>query len=448
MSSNRKRVKLAPNLSNVNYGASCSKNVPDSPKRQAQKRKNSNTTNDSCTAKRNCHRKIPPPVITRNLAQNRLNKLKYSLQMDLLMRDKITSPEESEIHVSKEKPEVLNQKDNEKANSGEKRKSNDSCEKLSTKKFICDPCFKTDLTNVGTEKTTKTQKDNKVSKEPYLCIVVDTNVFISDLTIIRNIIELTTAGRIKPLVYIPWMVITELDEMKDRPGENSLKYQALRAIKCINEFISKKDPRVKGQSISDMSDQKYVGISQDDKIIGTCLQALEKYEVVILLSNDINLRNKAMINDILAESSKEIIVKITSITSKTTKFANIMEPLSTLCSAVICECAKDAYGDVWLKMDMLSGPPWSLLECLRRFQKYWTAVFQEKLMKQFKCTVDKLFQLLNSGEDLFDDSDPYKKFVKLSLDLCIFLQDLENFRLSSSSVINEITKCNSRIINN
>ncbi|CAG9840251.1 unnamed protein product [Diabrotica balteata] len=99
MSSNQKRVKLAPNLSNVNYGASCSKNVPDSPKRQAQKRKNSDTTNDSCTAKRNCDRIIPPPVITRNLAQNRLNKLKYSLQMDLLIRDKITSPEESEIHA-------------------------------------------------------------------------------------------------------------------------------------------------------------------------------------------------------------------------------------------------------------------------------------------------------------------------------------------------------------
>ncbi|XP_028134692.1 transcriptional protein SWT1-like [Diabrotica virgifera virgifera] len=464
MSNNEKRVKLKPNLSNVNYEASCSNNIPEKSRTQPKKRISVDTIDKICSAKRQCHG-LSPPTPTKNFAQDRLNKLRYALHVDVMTRVKTTSPEESKFHDSKNKPEVLNQKDNEKAeinvcegsttssslknNENHKRKANDSCDQVTSKKFILDQGCKTYSINVESKETTKKQEFNDESKEQYLCIVVDTNVFISDLSIIRNIIELTNTGPIQPLVYIPWMVITELDEIKDRPGKTSLKCQALKAIKCINEFISKKDPRIKGQTVSEMSDQKHVGLSQDDKIIGTCLQAVEKYEIVILLSNDINLRNKAMINDILAMSSKEVIGKIKCIikTSKNMKSVKIMEKLSILCSEVICECAKNAYGDVWLKMDMLSEPPWSFFECLKRFQKYWTAVFQDKLMKQFKCTVEKLFQLLNSGKDFCDEADAYKEFVKLCLDLCIFLQDLENFRVSSSNVINEITKSNSRIIN-
>ncbi|XP_072396136.1 uncharacterized protein [Diabrotica undecimpunctata] len=284
------------------------------------------------------------------------------------------------------------------------------------------------------------KEENTKEKGRYLCIVVDTNVFISDLMKIRDIIELKVSGPVKPLVYIPWMVITELDEMKDRPGDNSLKNRALNASKCINELLNVKEPRVKGQTVSEMSEQKHVGLSQDDKIIGACLQAVEKYEMVMLLSNDINLRNKAMINGIPAVQSNGIIMKIMSKIAKDTKYPQIMQKLGILCSTIICECVKEAYGDVWLQMSMLAHPPWSFIECLKRFKKYWTAVFKGKLMKQFITTVDRLLMLFNSNKDFCDDSDTYQNFVKLSLDLCIFLKDLDDFRLSVSNIINEITK--------
>ncbi|CAG9839623.1 unnamed protein product [Diabrotica balteata] len=284
------------------------------------------------------------------------------------------------------------------------------------------------------------KEENTKEKGRYLCIVVDTNVFISDLMKIRDIIELKVSGPVKPLVYIPWMVITELDEMKDRPGDNSLKNRALNASKCINELLNVKEPRVKGQTVSEMSEQKHIGLSQDDKIIGACLQAVEKYEMVMLLSNDINLRNKAMINGIPAVQSNGIIMKIMSKIAKDTKYPQIMQKLGILCSTIICECVKEAYGDVWLQMSMLAHPPWSFIECLKRFKKYWTAVFKGKLMKQFITTVDRLLELFNFNKDFCDDSDTYQNFVKLSLDLCIFLKDLDDFRVSVSNIINEITK--------
>ncbi|XP_028148243.1 transcriptional protein SWT1 [Diabrotica virgifera virgifera] len=287
-------------------------------------------------------------------------------------------------------------------------------------------------------------EDNKneitKEKEPFLCIVVDTNVFISDLMKVWDIIELKVSGSIKPLIYIPWIVIIEIDDMKDRTGDNSLKNRALNASKCINDLLEAKEPRVKGQTVSEMCDQEHIGLSQDDKIIGACLQAVDKYEMVMLLSNDINLRNKAMINGIPAVSANGIIMKIMSKIARDSKYPVIMQKLGILCSTIICELVQEAYGHVWMQMDMLAHPPWSFIECLKRFKKYWTAVFKGKLMKQFIKTVDKLLELFKFNKDFCDDSDAYQDFVRFSLDLCVFLQDLNDFRLSVKKVINEITK--------
>ncbi|XP_056637880.1 transcriptional protein SWT1 [Diorhabda sublineata] len=278
-------------------------------------------------------------------------------------------------------------------------------------------------------------------KEQRLCIVVDTNVFISDMAKINDIIHLKVTGPLQPLVYIPWMVITELDEIKDRPNNSSLKNKVYNAIKCINKFLSEENPNVKGQTICDMGKQINVGPAQDDKIIGTCLQAAEKYESVMLLSNDVNLKNKALINNIAVSSAHEIIMKIMSKLVKNTKFQKIKQKMGMICSSIICECAKEAYGVVWMKMDMMTNPPWSLGECLKRFRKYWSSVYRDKLMKQFLSTIDKLQQLLDAHSTyITDDSDKYQEFVKLCLNLCIFLKDLEEYKGYMENTINDIVK--------
>lgn len=115
----------------------------------------------------------------------------------------------------------------------------------------------------------------------------------------------------------------------------------------------------------------------------------------MLLSNDINLKNKAMINNVTTCSANEIMIKLMSKLAKNTKYQKIMNKMGIMCSSIICDCMKAAYGDVWLRMDLMSYPPWSLTECLKRFKKYWSAVFREKLMKQFTKTLQDLQNIIN-----------------------------------------------------
>ncbi|KAJ8951281.1 hypothetical protein NQ318_008184 [Aromia moschata] len=114
--------------------------------------------------------------------------------------------------------------------------------------------------------------------------------------------------------------------------------------------------------------------------------------------------------------------------------------MGIMCSTIICDCAKEAYGDVWIKMDMLHCPPWSLLECLKRFKKYWNAVFREKLLKQFTRTMDELLDLLESNKYISDNSSEFVTFTKLCLNLCIFLKDIEECRALVENTLKDITQ--------
>lgn len=105
-----------------------------------------------------------------------------------------------------------------------------------------------------------------------------------------------------------------------------------------------------------------------------------------------------MINTISACSANEIIMKIMSKLVTSVKFKRIEQKMSVLCSSIICECAKETYGDVWSKMDLLSCPPWSFLGCLKRFTKYWGTIFRDKLMKQCTKTLEELTNLLTQNK--------------------------------------------------
>lgn len=164
-------------------------------------------------------------------------------------------------------------------------------------------------------------------KSKTLCIVVDTNIFIKSLSKLKDILAmklqgevyccdakilyksissffslfLSFLGDVKLILFIPWMVVTELDFMKDTSCSNEkLKKDVMSSIKFINSCLESKNERVVGkdqffensqishsvfiflaQTVFDVQNQKQLGTTPDDKIMSCCLQAQEKYETVV-----------------------------------------------------------------------------------------------------------------------------------------------------------------------
>ncbi|XP_060534654.1 transcriptional protein SWT1 [Cylas formicarius] len=276
-------------------------------------------------------------------------------------------------------------------------------------------------------------------KDDLLCVVADTNIFINYLYKIKDIVFGSWPASKRVIVYVPWMVFSELDYQKDNARE-PLKGNAMEAIRFINRCLSERNPRLVGQSVLEMSQQKDIGVSQDDKILSCAMQAIEKYETVFLLSNDINLRNKAMVSGLTTCTPSDILPRVRATIMKTKKTQKISVKMGMLCSQIICECCREAYGEVWLKMDLLSNPPWSLVECLKRMRKYWFSVFRMKLLKQCSKTIDDFLRILTSHRDICDDSAEFDEFMKLAIALCIYLKDIKEKKATVQNTMNEIVK--------
>uniref|UniRef100_T1H095 PIN domain-containing protein n=1 Tax=Megaselia scalaris TaxID=36166 RepID=T1H095_MEGSC len=101
---------------------------------------------------------------------------------------------------------------------------------------------------------------------------------------------------------IPYKVIQELDGLKGRESVSTL---AIRAIKLLNDKLAAKDPHFQGQNAKHSTEELIPLESNDDEILNCCLQIQKTCKSVILISNDINLRNKAIINEIKVLSSSK-----------------------------------------------------------------------------------------------------------------------------------------------
>lgn len=95
-------------------------------------------------------------------------------------------------------------------------------------------------------KLDKIPSNNTIFKDIF--VVVDTNIFLSHLSTIQNILDIELNGVYKPTVLIPWMVIQELDYIKDgRSGGKSLQNNARAAVRFINENLLEKTSNLKGK---------------------------------------------------------------------------------------------------------------------------------------------------------------------------------------------------------
>lgn len=149
-------------------------------------------------------------------------------------------------------------------------------------------------------------------------LVVDTNFLISHLDFVEQLAGLlahirttTTATAASQLtIVIPWTVLQELDNLKTNPRKSkSVQNQARRASGWIFETLaannssfsahddsSSSDPIVVGQKLTESIT---AGLEADDAILDCCNYLHEmKGRLTVILTNDRNLCNKALVHDI------------------------------------------------------------------------------------------------------------------------------------------------------
>ncbi|XP_052095331.1 transcriptional protein SWT1-like isoform X3 [Mytilus californianus] len=137
-------------------------------------------------------------------------------------------------------------------------------------------------------------------------IVVDTGMLITDLDLVQG---LTAHG--KPALVFPWVVMQELDFLKK--GKTSISSNTIEtakkarsAVQYLYQCFQSSHPRVVGQTpaqariASEVSDFK--AECSDDRILQCCIQYQSNNPdcSVLLLTKDLNLCNKSLINGIKA----------------------------------------------------------------------------------------------------------------------------------------------------
>ncbi|XP_071096824.1 uncharacterized protein [Haliotis cracherodii] len=291
-----------------------------------------------------------------------------------------------------------------------------------------------------------------------LYLVVDTSVLVNHLKPLSDLHDEDIQGFGLPTLVFPWVVLQELDALKDNRARLSLSMscqsKASRAVKYINACFTGRHPRVTGQSHREAAEM-VEGLEiecNDDRVLQCCLQFRNKFRTlsVILLSEDVNLCNKAMMCGLDAGSIKNIhgilvlsqavqepnsaqgtntapVIPLTSspcpspVTQGTrphtssvttekqghTTFVTPVRPadmnrvqideMVVKVKAVVKDTLglvletemKAAYDNIW-KTVVYRKPPWSAVDIMESIRKHWMAVFGMILPKQMSNTVNSI----------------------------------------------------------
>ncbi|GMH39275.1 hypothetical protein BSKO_07173 [Bryopsis sp. KO-2023] len=173
----------------------------------------------------------------------------------------------------------------------------------------------------------------EISSTRRMYLIVDTNVFLSNLSLITALHQMYQPERkagMDPappelVVIVPWTVISELDKLKMRKSMHETKTGkqipvaklAKKAIDCLFRAQMRKDSFYRGETVVEFREAKrlteeYGMATNDDKILRSCFyfgkQLLESCSggVVMMLTNDKNLGFKAMSHGVLAKSSDKM----------------------------------------------------------------------------------------------------------------------------------------------
>ncbi|XP_069120205.1 uncharacterized protein [Argopecten irradians] len=309
----------------------------------------------------------------------------------------------------------------------------------------------TERVSVSDSQTSVTSLDNKQK----LLVVVDTNVLIDSLGFVEELRDQEFKELSKPNLVIPWVVMQELDALKNSKNNFSLSTarKARGPVNFLFHCFKVNHPRVIGQTPDEAKRalKEFKPECNDDRILHCCLQCKKRNPEshVILLSNDKNLCTKAAILKIKACTRQSMIAGIEELLSKGSAemqrtpskknrpISPIRSPTGTSGSSrsrkksgesysepadqILCKAKlliknslsivleremKVAYNDLWLEI-VFRKPPWTLEDILDCFKKHWIAVFGMIYNRKLKEEVHRLVEKFK----------PFKGFVP-SLESC------------------------------
>ncbi|XP_014791188.1 transcriptional protein SWT1 [Octopus bimaculoides] len=287
-------------------------------------------------------------------------------------------------------------------------------------------------------------------------IILDTNILLlkSGLAVIEKIRDgFYSDIERSPFIVVPWVVMQELDALKSKTQMNSSTAKhAQRAISFLFSCFNNKHPRIIGQSSREAMEQDPIFIveNNDDKILQCCMQFQKKYPhcSVVLFSNDKNLCNKSMINNITAYTQQSIEYGLKELLGKseitfdfnhsenlsvndgphseklsdattengnreniiaTQIFIKIKDILEKLLTKILETEMKLAFDDIWMDI-VIRKPPWDLIDILFCIKKHWIAVFgmiYDGNSKDIEATFISLY------EYFFSDKDPIKEMEQV-----------------------------------
>ena len=140
-------------------------------------------------------------------------------------------------------------------------------------------------------------KHQSLKEEHWKYLVCDTNIWITNLPIIRSI--LNDEKMVEYKIYISHMVGVELDNLKNGSNQDICK-AARTAIRTIHDLLEA-NPRV----IQEDKDQSrtaetfhYDCIKADDHILASCIMLRRQGKSVKICTNDKNLKCNAIANNI------------------------------------------------------------------------------------------------------------------------------------------------------
>ncbi|CAJ1060972.1 transcriptional protein SWT1 isoform X1 [Xyrichtys novacula] len=295
-----------------------------------------------------------------------------------------------------------------------------------------------------------------------LILVLDTNILISHLDYVKKIVSHGLKALGSPVVLIPWVVLQELDSLKQENGlSGSVAHRARPAISYIYNSLKSREPRLWGQSMQQAAKSKndLKTENNDDRVLQCCLQYQSLYPgcALILCTDDKNLCSKALLSGVKALSKSDLEVEagqsshgfnpLQSIKTSTLphispqvssaaldrSFQQRSEPSVGLrgkdykqqsneedeeeahwdrrCVSEFEDCLREvlsdvlevemeaAFGNLWLEIVMIK-PPWTLQEVLQCLRKHWIAVFGQVVPRRMEQTVSSLIDFFHSGQNM------------------------------------------------
>ncbi|XP_061490019.1 transcriptional protein SWT1 isoform X1 [Rhineura floridana] len=263
-------------------------------------------------------------------------------------------------------------------------------------------------------------------------IVIDTNIMISHLEFIKSLKNRDVPGIGRFVLVIPWVVLQELDNLKRGKILANVSQKAIPAVHFIYTCLKNQDPKLRGQSMQLASQQThgFCVENNDDRVLQCCLQYQNLFPQaeVVLLTDDKNLCNKALVSEVKAFSKTELVIALQKLTINTVilsqdvssgqsqsekdmiskkaedNFADTLsriilhakQSLQQVLSSILETEMNIAFGDLWREV-VYHKPPWTLAKVLECYKRHWVAVFGMVIPRSFLSTVEVLYEHLGKA---------------------------------------------------